>query len=346
MTEPLLTLDRVACGYAGQAVVQGLSLALQPGEIGCLLGASGCGKTTTLRAIAGFEPLAGGQIHLSGRCLAKAGFSVAPEQRQIGMVFQDYALFPHLSVAENIAFGLERKPTSQRRVDELLDRVNLGGLGNRRPHELSGGQQQRVALARALAPSPRLLLLDEPFSNLDVELRRRLSLEVRELLKAQGITALLVTHDQEEAFAVSDKVGVMRDGVLEQWGAPAELYQQPATAWVAKFVGQGYFIPGQIRGQYLDTELGAIPLPSDQWAQGSTQHLLLRPEHLVPTADNGLPCTVVHRYFQGACTAYRLRTPRGTELEALLPSSVAAAAGACVPVARQALPAVLFGSLN
>lgn len=346
MSEPLLTLDRLACGYAGQAVVQGLSLALQPGEIGCLLGPSGCGKTTTLRAIAGFEPVAGGQIHLAGRCLASDGFSLAPEQRQVGMVFQDYALFPHLSVAENIAFGLKRGPQATLRANELLERVNLGGLGARRPHELSGGQQQRVALARALAPSPRLLLLDEPFSNLDVELRRRLSLEVRELLKAQGIAAMLVTHDQEEAFAVSDKVGVMRNGVLEQWAAPAELYQQPATAWVAKFVGQGYFIPGQVEGAQLRTELGVIPLPGQGWAEGSTQHVLLRPEHLIAVAEQGLPCTVVHRYFQGANTAYRLRTPEGTELEALLPSSTSAAPGTCLPVVRQPVPAVLFSSLS
>ncbi|UFH48395.1 ABC transporter ATP-binding protein [Pseudomonas sp. KNUC1026] len=346
MTEPLLTLERVACGYAEQAVVQGLSLSLQPGEIGCLLGPSGCGKTTTLRAIAGFEPLASGQIHLAGRCLARDSYSLAPEQRQIGMVFQDYALFPHLSVAENIAFGLTRGPEAVQRVNELLERVNLAGLGARRPHELSGGQQQRVALARALAPSPRLLLLDEPFSNLDVELRRRLSLEVRGLLKAQGIAAMLVTHDQEEAFAVSDKVGVMRHGVLEQWATPAELYQQPATPWVARFVGQGYFVPGQVRGSCLETELGAISLPGGRWAEGSTLHLLLRPEHLMVGAQDGLPCTVVHSYFQGAHTAFRLRTPGGLELEALLPSGVSAPPGTCLPLARQPLTAVVFSGIS
>ena len=208
MSQPLLlNLRDLACGYQGQSVVQNLNLHLNAGDIGCLLGSSGCGKTTTLRAIAGFEPVHQGEISLAGEVISSAGFTLAPEKRRIGMVFQDYALFPHLSVADNIAFGIRKHPNKDRVTEELLELVNLKNLGKRFPHELSGGQQQRVALARALAPEPQLLLLDEPFSNLDGELRRKLSHEVRDILKARGTSAILVTHDQEEAFAVSDHVG-------------------------------------------------------------------------------------------------------------------------------------------
>ncbi len=210
MSHLLLNLRNLACGYQNQRVVQELNLHLNAGDIGCLLGSSGCGKTTTLRAIAGFEPIHAGEITLAGEVISRPGWTLAPEKRRIGMVFQDYALFPHLSVAENIAFGIRNHPRLDQVVAELLELVNLGALGKRYPHELSGGQQQRVALARALAPEPQLLLLDEPFSNLDGELRRRLSHEVRDILKARGTSAILVTHDQEEAFAVSDHVGVFR----------------------------------------------------------------------------------------------------------------------------------------
>ncbi|HBS80276.1 MAG TPA: iron ABC transporter ATP-binding protein, partial [Pseudomonas sp.] len=199
--EPLLHLRDLACGYGEQSIVQNLNLHLNRGDIGCLLGPSGCGKTTTLRAIAGFEHVNDGEIQLGSEVLSRRGFTLAPEKRRVGMVFQDYALFPHLTVTENIAFGIRKHPQSQRIVREMLDLVHLSPLGKRYPHELSGGQQQRVALARALAPEPELLLLDEPFSNLDGDLRRRLSHEVREILKARGTSAILVTHDQEEAFA-------------------------------------------------------------------------------------------------------------------------------------------------
>jgi iron(III) transport system ATP-binding protein len=242
MSSPLLlNLRNLACGYQEQRVVQDLNLHLNVGDIGCLLGSSGCGKTTTLRAIAGFEPVHAGEITLAGEVISKPGFTLPPEKRRIGMVFQDYALFPHLSVAENVAFGIRKHPRLKQVTDELLELVNLGALGKRLPHELSGGQQQRVALARALAPEPQLLLLDEPFSNLDGELRRRLSHEVRDILKARGTSAILVTHDQEEAFAVSDHVGVFKEGRLEQWDTPYNLYHEPLTPYVASFIGQGYF---------------------------------------------------------------------------------------------------------
>jgi len=289
MSQPLLlTLHNLACGYQGQRVVQKLNLHLNAGDIGCLLGSSGCGKTTTLRAIAGFEPVHEGEITLAGEVISRAGFTLAPEKRRIGMVFQDYALFPHLTVADNIAFGIRNHPREKQVVQEMLELVNLGALGTRHPHELSGGQQQRVALARALAPEPQLLLLDEPFSNLDGELRRRLSHEVRDILKARGTSAILVTHDQEEAFAVSDHVGVFKDGRLEQWDTPYNLYHEPATPYVASFVGQGYFIRGQlIDAESVQTELGVLrgnrAYPG---AKGTPMEVLLRPDDIImrPTA--------------------------------------------------------------
>jgi iron(III) transport system ATP-binding protein len=249
MSQPLLlNLRNLACGYGDQRIVQNLNLHLNAGDIGCLLGSSGCGKTTTLRAIAGFEPVHEGEIQLAGEVISSAGFTLAPEKRRIGMVFQDYALFPHLTVAQNIAFGIAKHPQQAAVIEEMLELVNLGGLGGRFPHELSGGQQQRVALARALAPEPQLLLLDEPFSNLDGELRRAQPRGSRHP-QGRGTSAILVTHDQEEAFAVSDQVGVFKEGRLEQWDTPYNLYHEPQTPFVASFIGQGYFIRGQMSSQ-------------------------------------------------------------------------------------------------
>ncbi|MEL7939558.1 ABC transporter ATP-binding protein [Pseudomonas delhiensis] len=323
MTRPLLLeLRNLSCGYGQQRVVQDVSLHLNAGDIGCLLGPSGCGKTTTLRAIAGFEPVQEGEIHLAGETISRPGFTLAPEKRRIGMVFQDYALFPHLTVEDNVGFGIRKHPERWRIVTELLELVKLDKLGRRYPHELSGGQQQRVALARALAPEPLLLLLDEPFSNLDVELRRKLSHEVREILKARGTSAVLVTHDQEEAFAVSDQVGVFKHGHLEQWDTPFNLYHEPQTPFVASFIGQGYFI----RGQMLDpdsvqTELGvlrgnrAYSLP-----QGSAVDVLLRPDDLVYAPQGPLKARIVGKSFLGAATLYRLQLATGTLLESIFPS--------------------------
>lgn len=237
-----LKLDRITLTYdtanGSRPVVHDLSLNLEQGSIGCLLGASGCGKTTVLRAIAGFEPLRSGSITLDGQVLSTPTYLVAPEKRQVGMMFQDYALFPHLSVEQNIAFGLRRWDSQRRaeRIDELLHLANLQTLRKRYPHELSGGQQQRVALARALAPEPGLLLLDEPFSNLDVDTRERLAFEVRDILKKTGHTAILVTHNQAEAFAIADRIGVMKDGRIAQWDTPYCLHHQPNSAFVADFI--------------------------------------------------------------------------------------------------------------
>lgn len=322
MSDIVLELNNLACGYTGHKVVHDLSIHLRAGDIGCLLGPSGCGKTTTLRSIAGFEPVSAGEIRLDGQLLSSPTHNVPPEQRRIGMVFQDYALFPHLTVAQNIAFGINKHPERQRIVAGLLELVKLGKLGQRYPHELSGGQQQRVALARALAPEPRLLLLDEPFSNLDGELRRRLSGEVRDILKARGTSAMLVTHDQSEAFAVCDQVGVLREGRLQQWDTPYNLYHEPATPFVASFIGQGYFIRGQLlTPDTVQTELGVIrgnrayQLPS-----GSAVDVLLRPDDIVGQEGSSLTATITGKLFLGASTLYRLQLPTGSVLEAIFPS--------------------------
>ena len=325
MSQPLLlNLRDLACGYQGQSVVQNLNLHLNAGDIGCLLGSSGCGKTTTLRAIAGFEPVHQGEIQLGGEIISSAGFTLAPEKRRIGMVFQDYALFPHLSVADNIAFGIRKLPGKERITEELLELVNLKNLGKRFPHELSGGQQQRVALARALAPEPQLLLLDEPFSNLDGELRRKLSHEVRDILKARGTSAILVTHDQEEAFAVSDHVGVFKEGRLEQWDTPYNLYHEPLTPYVASFIGQGYFIRGQLLSpESVQTELGVVQgKRADTWPTGGAVDVLLRPDDIVYAPDSNLKARIIGKTFLGASTLYRLQLPTGSQLESIFPSHV------------------------
>ncbi|MBS7661459.1 ABC transporter ATP-binding protein [Pseudomonas lalucatii] len=318
----LLSLRDLSCGYHEHRVVQDLNLHLNAGDIGCLLGPSGCGKTTTLRAIAGFEPVAEGEIQLEDQVISRAGFTLAPEKRRIGMVFQDYALFPHLTVAENIGFGIRKQANCERITEELLELVKLGHLGRRYPHELSGGQQQRVALARALAPEPRLLLLDEPFSNLDGELRRRLSHEVRDILKARGTSAILVTHDQEEAFAVSDHVGVFKEGKLEQWDTPFNLYHEPLTPFVASFIGQGYFIRGQLLSpDSVQTELGVIRGNRAYiWPVGSSVDVLLRPDDIVYAPDSEQKALIVGKTFLGAATLYRLQLATGSQLESIFPS--------------------------
>ncbi|MFO1314161.1 MAG: ABC transporter ATP-binding protein [Burkholderiales bacterium] len=310
--------------YGDHRVVQGMSFALEPGRIGCLLGPSGCGKTTVLRCIAGFEPVQGGEILLSDRLVSSVALQVPPERRGIGMVFQDYALFPHLSVAKNVAFGLTRLPPDEaaRRTAAMLDLVGLAADAGTYPHELSGGQQQRVALARALAPAPDLLLLDEPFSNLDVDLRERISLEVREILKAAGTTAILVTHDQHEAFALADEIGIMKDGAIEQWDSAYNLYHRPRTRFVADFVGQGVFLRGIAEGHdRVVTELGELAgeLP-EPLAEGANVDLLLRPDDIVHDDTSPWQAEVCAKAFRGADILYTLKLASGTRVLSLVPS--------------------------
>jgi len=331
-----LSLESVAVRYpkspAGRAAVEGVTLGLTRGQIGVLIGPSGCGKTSLLRAVAGLERCAGGRVVIDDHTLSDPamGVHLAPEKRQIGMVFQDYALFPHLSVADNVAFGvagLDRNPRAKR-VQQMLDLVGLGHAAKRAPHQLSGGQQQRVALARALAPGPRLLLLDEPFSSLDVDLRERLAQEVRVILKDSGTTALLVTHDQLEAFAVGDLIGVMNKGRLEQWDDAYTLYHRPASRFVAQFIGHGVFAPAQIvacaHGPCVHTPVGELddvagcPLP-DAYPDGHCD-VLLRADDIVHDDASPVRALIERKAFRGSEFLLTLRLLSGERVMAHVPS--------------------------
>jgi iron(III) transport system ATP-binding protein len=323
-TEFAIEIEGLRHAYGDKPVVDGLSLTLRRGGIACLLGPSGCGKTTVLRAVAGFETPRAGQIRLDGATVFGPGVDVPAERRRVGMVFQDYALFPHLTVSENVAFGLRELSATARRqqVGEVLELVGLPSLGDSYPHELSGGQQQRVALARALAPNPRLLLLDEPFSNLDVDLRERLSLEVREILKARGTTTLLVTHDQHEAFAMADEIGVMSAGHIAQWDTAYNLYHRPASLFVADFVGQGVLLPGTLHGPTeVLLELGTLHSRVPLTANGNgAVNVLVRPDDIVHDDASAFQAEVVNKAFRGASILYTLRLPSGGKVLALVPS--------------------------
>lgn len=321
---PFLELRDLDVAYPPRKVIRELSLQMQCAGIGCLLGPSGCGKTTLLRAIAGFEPLRRGSIRLEGVKLSRIGWTQPPEQRRIGMMFQDLALFPHLTVRDNIAFGLrDWKRTERRaRVSELLHLVGLEEYATRHPHQISGGQQQRVALARALAPRPRLLLLDEPFSSLDVTLREDLAREVRTILLREGTGGLLVSHDQFEAFAFADEIGVLDEGRLRQWDSAYHLYHQPADRFVASFIGQGVLLTGRIgENGRANTELGDIEgTPPAGCAPGDDVEILVRPDDVVHDDASPLKAKVAERAFRGAEFLYTLRLPSGARLLCLAPS--------------------------
>jgi len=337
---------------AAQAAVRGVSLGLRAGDIGVLIGPSGCGKTTLLRAVAGLEPVSGGEIRLSGQVVGSASTQLAPEERRIGMVFQDYALFPHLDVGRNVAFGIAHLPRAERaaRVQEVLALVGLEGSETRYPHELSGGQQQRVALARALAPRPQLLLLDEPFSNLDVELRERLAHEVRNILKAAQATALFVTHDQLEAFAIGDTIGVMHQGQLHQWDDAYTLYHRPATRFVADFIGHGVFAPATIREVdqqiVVQTPLGELtdvaecPLPC-AFAGGECD-VLLRADDIVHDDEAPVKAEIMRKAFRGSEFLYTLRLAGGQTVLAHVPSHHDHALGEWIGIRAQVDHVVTF----
>lgn len=333
LSEPLMFLevDQVSIRYprAHADAVSALSLQLPAGALGVLIGPSGSGKTSLLRAIAGLEQAASGRLLLDGRVLDGDGQRVSAEERRIGMVFQDFALFPHLDIATNVGFGLRHQSRAERRqtVEAMLTLVGLPDAHRKYPHQLSGGQQQRVALARALAPQPRLLLLDEPFSSLDVELRERLAADVREIIKRTGTTALMVTHDQMEAFAVGDLVGVMRDGKLEQWDAPYTLYHRPATRFVADFIGHGVLIDGHARRQgdgiEVDTAAGVlrgVPSPLAGDGEARPVEVLLRADDVIHDDDSSFKAQVVRKSFRGAEFLYTLELDSGQRLLSLVPS--------------------------
>ena len=352
----LLEVAKISQSYSKKTVVNNLSFGLNKGAIGCLLGPSGCGKTTVLRCIAGFEPIVGGEVLLNGVKVSSSEFSLQPEQRHIGMVFQDYALFPHLTVISNITFGLHymsRKERSERAA-EMLEIVGLKDVANNYPHELSGGQQQRVALARALAPKPDLLLLDEPFSNLDVNLRERLSLEVREILKNQGTTAILVTHDQNEAFAIADEIGVMQNGEIMQWDSAYNLYHRPTSRFVANFVGQGVFLSGKILdSSHVEIELGVLEIDisnqhtSDKlFGEGCNVDVLIRPDDIAHDDKSSLKAKILHKAFRGAEILYTLRLPKGSTALSLVPSHHNHAIGEDIGIKLEVDHVVAFGQIT
>ena len=320
----LLEVENLVKRFGDKTVVDGLSFTLEKGAIGCLLGPSGCGKTTVLRLIAGFDDLTEGKIRLSGNTVSRPRHTLAAELRHIGMVFQDYALFPHLNVQDNVGFGLHglSRVARTERIAEMLVLVNLTDAASAFTHELSGGQQQRVALARALAPRPRLLLMDEPFSNLDVELRERLSLEVRDILKREGATAILVTHDQHEAFAIADEIGIMHEGRIQQWDLPYNLYHQPVNRFVADFIGQGVLLPGTVLNKnHIEIELGILEgaFPAE-CERGCPVDVLLRPDDVVHDDASPMLAQVTHKAFRGAHILYTLRLPGGGSVLSLVPS--------------------------
>ncbi len=319
-----LEVDSVSIRYDGDPVVREVSFSLACGGIACLLGPSGCGKTSLLRAIAGFEPVAAGAIRLHGNTVAAPDVLIPPERRNIGMVFQDFALFPHLTVAKNVAFGLQKWNSKERevRVDELLSLVGMSALGDAYPHQLSGGQQQRIALIRAMAPRPEILLLDEPFSSLDSDLREQLAREVRAILKRDGVTAILVTHDHMEAFAMADHIGVVGEQRLRQWDIPYNVYHEPADRFVADFVGQGAMLPGKVvDSSRIETELGIVPgkLPPE-CKPGCEVEVLLRPDDVIHDDGSQLQLTVAERAFRGAEYLYTLRLTSGDEILCMVQS--------------------------
>jgi iron(III) transport system ATP-binding protein len=313
----MIRLEGVTKRFRDVTGVDSASLCVDRGEVVALLGPSGCGKTTLLRLIAGFERPDTGTVTIAGRVVAAPSTWIAPEARRVGMVFQDYALFPHLTVASNIGFGLPRSERA-RRVPELLRIVGLDGLGHRYPHELSGGQQQRVALARALAPSPELVLLDEPWSNVDPFLRDSLRAEVAEIIRPLGVTVLLVTHDREEAFSLADRIALMRDGNVVQEGTAEELYFTPASRWAAEFVGAANVLQGVVVDGRVRTALGSFPANGASLRRNA--QVLVRPELLELEPDAAGAAEVVAREFRGHDVFYRVLLD-GVELVSHRPST-------------------------
>ncbi len=315
-----LTLSALFKSFGDTKAVAGIDLNIAPGEIVCLLGPSGCGKTTTLRIIAGFESPDAGIVKIGGRTVSGPGVNQNPEKRRVGMVFQEGALFPHLTVAQNVAFGLTGRQRRDGAVAECLRLVDLQGYEDRYPHQLSGGQQQRVALARALAPAPDLILMDEPFSSLDPSLRGQLRAEVRAIIKERGATVVCVTHDQEEAMQLADRVAVMKDGVIEQIGAPEEVFHNPDTRFAAEFLGTADFLPAWQEDDCLTSEVGCLPWPHfwpTPWPADRELQIMVRPDCLDVSADDNGPGVVTAREFFGAFHLYSVKLPRGSSVRVM-----------------------------
>ena len=323
-SRPFLNVNNIRAAYDKQHVVNDVSFQLDEGELACLLGPSGCGKTTILRAISGFQSISSGAIELGGKILCDSTNELSPEKRNVGMVFQDHALFPHLTIYQNVCFGLKNldKKEQHQRVADLLSLVGMDGYEDKYPHELSGGQSQRIALARAIAPQPKLLLMDEPFSNLDTELRESLGYEVRSLLKQLNMTAIMVTHDQHDAFALGDQVGVMSAGALMQWDSSFNLYHAPNNRFVANFIGDGVFIEGRmVDNNVVKTSFGEIRGQTvNQQLIGQDIDLLLRPDDVVFNMNSSTKGQIIRKAFKGAQTLYTIKPESGSILMSLVPS--------------------------
>jgi iron(III) transport system ATP-binding protein len=337
--EPALRFRAVAKTYGDNPAVCSVDLDVAPGEVLTVIGPSGCGKSTLLRLAAGLERPDGGTVELEGREVAGSRW-VPPEKRRVGLVFQDHALFPHLDVATNIAFGLDRLPRPERvpRVAEVLELVGLGELGRRYPHELSGGEQQRVALARALAPRPAVVLLDEPFSSLDENLRAQVRSETLAALRATGSAALLVTHDQTEALSLGDRLAVLCDGVLQQVGTPTEVYETPSNRFVATFMGDADFLPAHVRDALLTSEIGVVSTVPG-WGRPSLDvEVMLRPHEVAlrpeprATAGRGAAAVVERVEYHGAFVLHHVRLPSGRTVRSWQQHSVRLEPGTPVEV--------------
>lgn len=337
-------LDNVSKNFASAKAVFRLTVGIGKGEFFSLLGPSGCGKTTTLRLIAGLERPDEGTVSIGGETVASADTWVSPEKRGIGIVFQDYALFPHMTVGQNVAFGLRGCGREQvaARVQEMLELTGLSGLAGRYSHELSGGQRQRVALARSLAPRPRVILLDEPFSNLDADLREELRWETKRILQEQGATTILVTHDQEEAFSLSDRVGVLQNGALEQLGSPAEIYHRPHSKFVADFVGKADFVDGTVGEGLVHSSFGSFSLDNGEHIRARQVELMVRPDDVDFVPDPAGQATVTEARFLGASVLYRLQFADGRTIHAIRPSAEVTPVGSRVSVKVDASHIVIF----
>ncbi len=336
-------LKDISKTFGGVTAIHELTLEIKKGEFFSLLGPSGCGKTTILRLIAGLERPDKGNITIGERVVAGAEW-VPPEKRRIGLVFQDYALFPHMTVFKNIAFGLTgcSKNELKQKVTNMLDIVGLSDMANRYPHELSGGQQQRIALARALATSPQVMLLDEPFSNLDADLRMELRTETRRILKEKGTTTILVTHDQEEAFSLSDRVGVLNNGRLEQVGTPEEIYHRPISRFVAGFVGRADFVRGRIEGDSVVSDIGIFPLDSEIPQGLQDVDIMIRPDDVDFVIDPKGTVSIIEAEFLGADIIYKLSLPNGKAIHSIRPSTKIFSVGSRVSITVDPAHIVVF----